>query len=94
MIYWFGLVGSLGESDRRRAKFNRYPLMLAGIWPTAPRDAVLLSYVQRLSDGRFLNVNRSIESELMLPKDSDGLVRMDAKIAGQIVGPSASGKPK
>ncbi|RKO92573.1 hypothetical protein BDK51DRAFT_31819, partial [Blyttiomyces helicus] len=64
-----------------------------GIWPAAPRDTVVLSHVERLPDGRYLNVTQSIEHSGLPPRDAEGIVRMDAKIAGQIVGPSLDGNP-
>jgi len=62
-----------------------------GIWPTAPRDVCVLGYVATLSDGRYLNVTRSIVHDGFPPRDKEGVVRMDAKIAGQVVGPHPDG---
>jgi hypothetical protein len=39
-----------------------------------------------------MNVTRSIEHS-KYPANNDGTVRMIAKIAGQIIGPAASGNP-
>ncbi|KAI8924381.1 hypothetical protein BC831DRAFT_436543 [Entophlyctis helioformis] len=57
-----------------------------GVWPTAPRDALVVAFVKRLSDGRYLNVTKSVDSHPDYEPES-GDVRMLAKIAGVLVGP-------
>jgi hypothetical protein len=52
------------------------------IWPVASRDAVLFSHYRRLPDGRLLNVTKSLDSSVY--PEEQGIVRMDAGIAGQI----------
>ncbi|KAJ3300405.1 hypothetical protein HK104_000919 [Borealophlyctis nickersoniae] len=64
-----------------------------GIWPAAPRDSLVLSFVKRLPDGRYLNVTQSIVHDAYPPRDADGIVRMEAKIAGQVVGPTPDHAP-
>lgn len=61
-----------------------------GIWPTSPRDALVMSFVEVLDDGRFMNVTKSIDSHpdfVQRPGD----VRMLANVAGFIIGPHPSG---
>ncbi|RKO99758.1 hypothetical protein CXG81DRAFT_27496 [Caulochytrium protostelioides] len=61
-------------------------------WPTAARDALVMSFVRRLENGGYLNVTRSIEDhpDYVSPPNH---VRMEAKIAGQVVYPHPSGDP-
>ncbi|KAJ3299322.1 hypothetical protein HK104_009347 [Borealophlyctis nickersoniae] len=63
-----------------------------GMWPTSPREALVVSFVRTLPDGRYLNVTQSIPSH-PLHNPADGHVRMLATIAGQIVGPDPLGRP-
>ncbi|KAL2918534.1 hypothetical protein HK105_201935 [Polyrhizophydium stewartii] len=60
-----------------------------GMWPTAPRDALVVAFVKRLNDGRYLNVTRSVDSHPNY-KSQPGDVRMLAHLAGVIVGPHPS----
>ncbi|KAK6094778.1 hypothetical protein MT418_005056 [Batrachochytrium dendrobatidis] len=57
-----------------------------GVWPTAPRDALVVAFVKRLDDGRYLNVTHSIDSHPNYESIS-GDVRMMAHLAGVLVGP-------
>ena len=58
-----------------------------GFWPTAPRDAVVISYVTPLEKSRtFLNVTTSVPSHPDYVSRS-GDVRMLAHIAGTLVEP-------
>lgn len=43
--------------------------------------------------GRYLNVTQSIEHKDYPVNDASSTVRMNAKIAGQIIGPSLDGDP-
>lgn len=64
-----------------------------GIWPTASRDALIMSFTDALPDGRLINVTTSIPAHpLYTPRPSD--VRMLAKIAGLVIGPHPSGDPR
>ncbi|KAI9343753.1 hypothetical protein DFJ73DRAFT_961077 [Zopfochytrium polystomum] len=63
-----------------------------GFWPTAPRDALVVGFVERLKDGRYLNVTQSVESSKNYTPRS-GSVRMKAYLAGQIVSPDPKGRP-
>ncbi|KAJ3117019.1 START domain-containing protein 10 [Nowakowskiella sp. JEL0407] len=63
-----------------------------GVFPVAPRDTVVLAYIQKLSQQKYLNVTRSI-THPSCPEYS-GVVRMDAKIAGQVVYRAPSGDPR
>jgi hypothetical protein len=57
-----------------------------GMWPSSPRDALVLSFITKLEDGRYMNVTQSIpEHKDYQPVKGD--VRMTAAIAGIIVGP-------
>ncbi|KAI8585752.1 hypothetical protein BDZ88DRAFT_335454 [Geranomyces variabilis] len=58
-----------------------------GVWPASPRDTLVLAYVEKLPDGRFLNVAQSVTHARFPPREADGIVRMEAKISGQLVGP-------
>ncbi|KAH6594428.1 hypothetical protein BASA50_006675 [Batrachochytrium salamandrivorans] len=57
-----------------------------GIWPTAPRCALLVAFVKRLEDGRYLNATHSIDSHPSYEPES-GDVRMTAHLAGVLIGP-------
>jgi hypothetical protein len=57
-----------------------------GYWPTASRDALVMSFITRLPDGRFMNVTKSVDSHPDYVQ-AKGDVRMLAHIAGQIIGP-------
>ncbi|KAJ3160608.1 hypothetical protein HDU86_000366 [Geranomyces michiganensis] len=58
-----------------------------GVWPASPRDTLVLAYVEKLPDGRFLNVAQSVTHARFPPREAEGIVRMEAKISGQLVGP-------
>ncbi|KAJ1652357.1 hypothetical protein IWQ61_007292 [Dispira simplex] len=60
------------------------------VWPTSARDACVLSHCRALPDGRLLNVTKSVNHSQCSERDTDGLVRMVAGIAGQIVFPVTS----
>ncbi|KAI8824563.1 uncharacterized protein EV422DRAFT_325446 [Fimicolochytrium jonesii] len=63
-------------------------LKAKGVWPASPRDTLTLAHVEQLPDGRYLNIAQSISHPRYPPRDAEGIVRMDAKISGQIIGPS------
>ncbi|RKO83960.1 hypothetical protein BDK51DRAFT_48540 [Blyttiomyces helicus] len=64
-----------------------------GLWPTAPRDALVLAFTRPLEDGRYLNVTKSIPSHPAYESKA-GDVRMLAHIAGQVVGPDPEGRER
>jgi hypothetical protein len=58
-----------------------------GFWPTAPRDALVISYCIPLGKSRtYLNVTTSVPDHPLYQSRS-GDVRMLAKIAGTLVEP-------
>ncbi|KAJ2725919.1 hypothetical protein GGI07_000964 [Coemansia sp. Benny D115] len=71
------------------------------IWPTAARDSVLLSHItsvdldDALGDAKgggqrgYLNVSQSTVDSRVPERDAEGLVRMEAGIAGQLITPAA-----
>ena len=56
-----------------------------GIWPTAPRIALVMSFTTQLEDGRYMNVTKSVDSHPDF-EPVKGDVRMIAKIAGLVCG--------
>jgi hypothetical protein len=60
-----------------------------GFWPTAPRDALVISFVDEVKPHSFLNVTTSIPSHASYISDA-GDVRMLAHIAGTFVEPHPS----
>ena len=58
-----------------------------GIWPTAPRDLVLLSFRARLTDGRLINVTKSVVHPACPDRAAENIVRMETGIAGQVCAP-------
>lgn len=63
------------------------------MWPTKPRVALVVGFTKLLSAGRYLNVTKSIDSHPHFIQES-GDVRMNARIAGQIVEPDPQGRPR
>lgn len=65
---------------------------MKGVWPTKPRDAVVLSHVRRIGNAT-INVTRSLqESELgsfkqsfRLPPESSGLIPASFKASKQFL---------
>lgn len=57
-----------------------------GFWPTAPRDALVISFLDEVKPHCFLNVTSSIPSHPLYISDA-GDVRMLAHIAGTLVEP-------
>lgn len=53
----------------------------------------MLAHVERLPDGRYLNVAQSVEHPQFPPRETESIVRMEAKISGQIVGPTPDNQP-
>ncbi|KAJ3212832.1 hypothetical protein HDU67_003573 [Dinochytrium kinnereticum] len=75
-----GIVQVLGPDSKVQFMNSK------GFWPTAPRDALVVGFVKKLEDGRYLNVTRSVDSAPgFTPRPAS--VRMQASLAGQIVGP-------
>ncbi|KAJ2865986.1 hypothetical protein GGH94_001837 [Coemansia aciculifera] len=72
------VVQGLGHGDS-----INYVKMKA-IWPTAARDSLLISHIVRRDEG-FLNVGQSIEDSRVPEKQAEGIVRMEAAMAGQLV---------
>ncbi|KAI8846772.1 hypothetical protein BC829DRAFT_257103 [Chytridium lagenaria] len=82
-----GVVQVLGPDSKVQFMLSK------GFWPTAPRDALVVGFIKRLEDGRYLNVTQSVDNAPgFVPRP--GSVRMQAKLAGQIVGPHPSGKER
>ncbi|EPZ35176.1 START domain-containing protein [Rozella allomycis CSF55] len=76
-------------------KFTRIVYVrMKPVWPTSARDVVLLSHVTKLPDGRLLNVTKSITHPDCPDLSSEGIVRMEAGIAGQICIKSTSNRCK
>ncbi|KAJ1980177.1 hypothetical protein H4R33_005543 [Dimargaris cristalligena] len=66
-------------------------LRMKPIWPTSARDTCVLSHSRAWPDGRLVNVTKSVEHPACPDREkSDGLVRMVAGIAGQVIGPIPS----
>ena len=63
-----------------------------GVWPTAPRDCLVVSFKSILEDGRYCNVTQSIDEHPNYQQRS-GSERMIAHLAGLIVGPHSSKNP-
>ncbi|KAJ2335644.1 hypothetical protein GGI00_001253 [Coemansia sp. RSA 2681] len=83
------VVQGLGKGDAI------HYVKMKGIWPTAARDSVLISRITAIrtkgnggegeeEDG-FLNVSQSIEDSRIPEKQAEGIVRMEATLAGQLV---------
>ncbi|KAJ1942694.1 hypothetical protein FBU59_003128, partial [Linderina macrospora] len=67
-------------------------LKMKGIWPTAARDSLLVAHLASipLSTGEtpefgYLNATQSIIDDRVPERTADGIVRMEAAIAGQLV---------
>ncbi|KAJ2834649.1 hypothetical protein GGI24_000307 [Coemansia furcata] len=73
------VVQGLGHGDS-----INYVKMKA-IWPTAARDSLLISHIASRGDEGFLNVGQSIEDSRIPEKQAEGIVRMEAALAGQLV---------
>ncbi|KAJ2482847.1 hypothetical protein EV174_003112, partial [Coemansia sp. RSA 2320] len=78
------IVESLGYGD------SIHYLKMKAVWPTAARDSVLVSRITTVrvegqEDEAFLNVSQSIEDTRMPEKEAEGIVRMHAALAGQLV---------
>ncbi|KAJ2509279.1 hypothetical protein IWW47_000081 [Coemansia sp. RSA 2052] len=83
------VVQGLGKGDAI------HYVKMKGIWPTAARDSVLISRITAIrtkGNGRegeeedgFLNVSQSIEDSRIPEKQAEGIVRMEATLAGQLV---------
>ncbi|KAI9143413.1 hypothetical protein BKA69DRAFT_1061771 [Paraphysoderma sedebokerense] len=54
------------------------------VWPTSARDVVVMAHCRSV-DGRLLNVTKSVDHDDMPSREADGVVRMQAGIAGQIL---------
>lgn len=57
------------------------------VWPTAARDACTLAHISKLPDGRYINVTKSVAHPNCPENAAQGLVRMEAGIAGQLISP-------
>ncbi|KAJ1994966.1 hypothetical protein EDC05_001342 [Coemansia umbellata] len=82
------IVEKLGNGDAI------HYIKMKPIWPTAARDSVLLARITDIalgssSAGRkskgFLNVSQSVEDSRIPENTAEGLVRMEAGIAGQLI---------
>ncbi|KAJ3410550.1 hypothetical protein HDV05_003652 [Chytridiales sp. JEL 0842] len=83
-----GIVKVLGNGSKVQYMYTK------GVWPTAPRDALVVGFIRRLTDRPgYLNVTQSIPTfPGFQPRPS--AVRMNAEIAGQIVEPHPEGGEK
>jgi hypothetical protein len=54
------------------------------IWPCSARDMTLFSYIEKIENGGILNVSTRYDHESMPSRESEGIVRAYAGIAGQI----------
>ncbi|KAJ3182853.1 hypothetical protein HDU85_002456 [Gaertneriomyces sp. JEL0708] len=68
-------------------------LKTKGVWPASPRDTVVVSHIKTMNDGRYVNLSQSVEHPGYPPRETEGIVRMDAKITGQLVGPTPDNMP-
>ncbi|KAJ3260417.1 hypothetical protein HK103_000559 [Boothiomyces macroporosus] len=90
---WDEICQSSGIVERVSAMTAVQFMRTKGIFPTAPRSALVVGFISKLDDGRYINVTRSVDShpDYKIPS---GDVCMTADIAGLIVGPHPSGNPK
>ena len=63
-----------------------------GLWPTAARDALVMSFISRGSDGSYTTITKSLESHPQY-QDRQGSVRMLAKLAALKITKHKSGNP-
>ena len=89
---WDEVTESSGVIQQISNKTSIQFLRTRGIWPAAPRISLVLAFLSKLPDGRYINVTRSIESHPDFV-EPEGDVRMIAHIAGLVVGPHPSGNP-
>ncbi|KAI8902832.1 hypothetical protein BC833DRAFT_571767 [Globomyces pollinis-pini] len=90
---WDEICQSAGIIERISNKTAIQFMRTKGIWPTSPREAIIMSFTDKLEDGRYINVTKSIDSHEDY-KSVDGDVRMIATIAGLVIGPHPSNNPK
>jgi hypothetical protein len=62
-----------------------------GIWPTSPRDALVVGFAQKTPEGKYIQVATSIDSHPNF-KPRTSAVRMSNHLIGQIVGPDLEGR--
>ena len=62
------------------------------MWPTSGREAVVVSVIKRNPDGTYLNVTTNCDSHPKYNSDAS-LVRMNARLAGVVVGAHPTGNP-
>ncbi|KAJ2616515.1 hypothetical protein H4S08_000751 [Coemansia sp. RSA 1365] len=64
-------------------------IKMKAVWPTAARDSLLLSHLAAVQTGNgetaYLNVSQSIEDQRVPENVAEGIVRMEAGIAGQLI---------
>ncbi|TPX40642.1 hypothetical protein SeMB42_g05558 [Synchytrium endobioticum] len=87
---WDEMCENAGVVDNVDAHTKVQYMKTKGVFPAAPRDAVVLAYVGKLPDGRYINVTKSVEHDAVPPFDNTpaNTIRMQVKIAGQIVAPA------
>ncbi|KAI8324445.1 Bet v1-like protein [Martensiomyces pterosporus] len=87
------IVDQLSQAD------SIHYLKMKPVWPTAARDSVLISHIasvklggsekaEEAGDGAeygYLNASQSIEDDRVPERKEEGIVRMEAGIAGQLV---------
>ncbi|TPX31770.1 hypothetical protein SmJEL517_g04972 [Synchytrium microbalum] len=84
---WDEMCEDAGVVDNVDANTKVQYMKTKGVFPAASRDALVLAYVGKLKDGRYINVTKSVPHE-GVPALTNGTIRMEVKIAGQVVGPS------
>ncbi|KAJ3274211.1 hypothetical protein HDV01_003284 [Terramyces sp. JEL0728] len=90
---WDEICQASGIVERLSAMTAVQFMRTKGIFPTAPRSALVVGFISKLDDGRYINVTKSVDSHPDY-KVPSGDVCMTAEIAGLIVGPHPSGNPK
>jgi hypothetical protein len=68
-----------------------YRIRLKARWPTSARDSCSLVGFRKLRDGRFLSVAQSIEDERSPVDPSGRVVRMQTRLAGNLLTPLSDG---
>jgi hypothetical protein len=90
---WDEITVASGIVERISNKTSVQFLQSKGFWPTAARDALVVSFIEKLEDGRLMNVTKSVDSHKDYTSNV-GDVRMIAKITGIIAQSHPSGNPK
>lgn len=59
---WDEICSDAGVIERISPTTSIQYMRTKGIWPTAPRIALVLAFVVKLEDGRYLNITKSVDS--------------------------------